>query len=162
MHVIPFSGLTTLTNYILSPQNVFLGPSGHRKGYRCLLEQSDRLYIVKDVKFVESEFPYVSLFPPYVSRSLSYSPSQRHITFTHMPSSLHTYVVNDSSSGAFADQSVSVLNPSHSESAHHQFSSSLLSSSSSSSAIPCVSPIPISTSMSLSYHHFMSLKILTL
>ncbi|CAJ2673651.1 unnamed protein product [Trifolium pratense] len=45
-----------------STKCVYLGPSPHHKGYKCL-SPDGRVYISKDVVFNELEFPYSILFP---------------------------------------------------------------------------------------------------
>lgn len=44
-----------------SSKYVYMGPSGDHKVFRCL-SSSGHVYIVRGVVFVESEFPYTSLY----------------------------------------------------------------------------------------------------
>lgn len=46
-----------------SAECVYLGPSSQHKGYKCLASNG-RIFISKDVLFIEFRFPYPDLFPP--------------------------------------------------------------------------------------------------
>lgn len=68
------------TNYLLNLR-IFLGYCPHTKGYRCYEPLSQKVYTSRHVKFVESEFPYLSLLQNPTSAEFSSSMSTSSLYF---------------------------------------------------------------------------------
>jgi hypothetical protein len=67
--------LTTHKFSLRSKQCVFLGYSSHHKGYKCYHQDSGRMFISRDVVFLESVFPF------------SKSTSQSAVSSSNLPTS---------------------------------------------------------------------------